>query len=52
MAGLIEGYRNIIMKGLPPSFEAIIYALILGGISYFIGSFFINKYEQEYPKLS
>lgn len=52
MAGLIDSYRNIIMKGVEPNSVSILYSLITGLALTSIGLYIINRMDREYPKLS
>ncbi len=52
MAGLIKGFRDVIMHGAPPSFWALCYAPTIGIVVGIIGLMFINKFDKSYAKLS
>lgn len=52
VAGLIQGYRDVIMYGRVPDFFPLVLSLGLGSILFLVGILIINKYELEYPKLS
>ena len=52
MAGLIDSYRNVIMKGSAPDLFSIFYCIIIGVVLGVVGLMIIRKYELEYPKLS
>lgn len=52
MAGLIDSYRNIVMKASTPDFSPIFFGFLIGGCLALIGLFVMNKKDKEYPKLS
>ena len=49
---MLKSYRNIVMKGIAPSNQAILYAAILGLFLFIVGYSIMQNKDQEYPKLS
>ncbi|MDR0966941.1 MAG: ABC transporter permease [Myxococcales bacterium] len=46
MVGVVEGYRAILLKGAPPSFQLLGVAAITSTLLLFIGTYVFKKYEK------